>query len=70
MAEYFSRHPDHALVFAFACFALTVYLFRYVGPRVGARGDWSARLEEVVADIPGPVVLAAHSLGCIATTLL
>jgi len=29
------------------------------------RGDWSARLEEVVADAPGPVVLAAHSLGCI-----
>lgn len=31
------------------------------------RGDWSARLEEVVADAPGPVVLAAHSLGCILT---
>ena len=29
------------------------------------RGDWSARLEEVVADAPGQVVLAAHSLGCI-----
>ncbi|WP_404301081.1 RBBP9/YdeN family alpha/beta hydrolase [Alicycliphilus denitrificans] len=29
------------------------------------RGDWSARLEEVVADAPGEVVLAAHSLGCI-----
>ncbi|HEY0201192.1 MAG TPA: alpha/beta hydrolase [Burkholderiaceae bacterium] len=29
------------------------------------RGDWSARLEEVVADTPGPVVLVAHSLGCI-----
>ncbi|MBS0608979.1 MAG: alpha/beta hydrolase [Comamonadaceae bacterium] len=29
------------------------------------RGDWSARLEEVVADAPGPVLLAAHSLGCI-----
>ena len=29
------------------------------------RGDWTARLEEVVADAPGPVVLAAHSLGCI-----
>ena len=43
MAEYFARHPDHAIVFAFACFALTVYLFRYVGPRFGARGDWSAR---------------------------
>jgi hypothetical protein len=43
MAEYFSRHPDHALVFAFACFAITVYLFRYVGPRFGSRGDWSAQ---------------------------
>ena len=31
------------------------------------RGDWSARLEDVVADAPGPVVLAAHSLGCILT---
>ena len=31
------------------------------------RGDWSARLEEVVADAAGPVVLAAHSLGCILT---
>lgn len=31
------------------------------------RGDWSARLDEVVADAPGPVVLAAHSLGCILT---
>ncbi|WP_198970593.1 RBBP9/YdeN family alpha/beta hydrolase [Xylophilus sp. ASV27] len=29
------------------------------------RGDWSARLEEVVAEAPGPVLLAAHSLGCI-----
>lgn len=29
------------------------------------RGDWSARLEEVVADAPGAVVLTAHSLGCI-----
>jgi predicted alpha/beta hydrolase family esterase len=28
------------------------------------RGDWSAR---VVADAAGPVVLAAHSLGCILT---
>lgn len=43
MAEYFSAHPDNAIVFAFACFAVTVYLFRYVGPRFGARGDWSAR---------------------------
>ena len=25
------------------------------------RGDWTARLEEVVADAPGPVVLAAHT---------
>ena len=31
------------------------------------RGDWSARLEEVVADAPVEVVLAAHSLGCILT---
>ena len=31
------------------------------------RGDWSARLEETVADAEGPVVLAAHSLGCILT---
>jgi len=31
------------------------------------RGDWSARLEEVVADAPGEVVLAARSLGCILT---
>jgi predicted alpha/beta hydrolase family esterase len=31
------------------------------------RGDWSARLEEVVADAPGPVVLVAHSLGCVLT---
>ncbi len=29
------------------------------------RGDWSARLQEVVVDVPGPVVLAAHSLGCV-----
>jgi len=29
------------------------------------RGDWSARLEEVVVDADGPVVLVAHSLGCI-----
>ncbi len=29
------------------------------------RGDWTARLEEVVADAPGSVVLVAHSLGCI-----
>ncbi|GAB1385199.1 alpha/beta hydrolase [Melaminivora sp.] len=31
------------------------------------RGDWSARLDEVIADAPGPVLLAAHSLGCILT---
>ncbi len=30
------------------------------------RGDWSARLEEEVLAAPGPVLLAAHSLGCIA----
>ena len=29
------------------------------------RGDWSARLDEVIADAKLPVVLAAHSLGCI-----
>ena len=29
------------------------------------RGDWSARLEETVVDAHGPVVLVAHSLGCI-----
>ena len=29
------------------------------------RGDWSARLEETVVDADGPVVLVAHSLGCI-----
>ena len=31
------------------------------------RGDWSVRLEEVVVDAPGPVLLVAHSLGCILT---
>jgi predicted alpha/beta hydrolase family esterase len=31
------------------------------------RGDWTARLEEVVLDADGPVVLVAHSLGCILT---
>ncbi|MEW6695639.1 Serine hydrolase [Tepidimonas thermarum] len=31
------------------------------------RGDWMARLEDVVADAPGPLVLVAHSLGCILT---
>lgn len=29
------------------------------------RGDWSARLEEEILAAPGPVALAAHSLGCI-----
>lgn len=29
------------------------------------RGDWLARLDEAVIDAPGPVVFAAHSLGCI-----
>ncbi|QTD45434.1 RBBP9/YdeN family alpha/beta hydrolase [Ottowia testudinis] len=31
------------------------------------RGDWTARLEEVILAEPGPVLLAAHSLGCILT---
>ena len=29
------------------------------------RGDWLARLEEVVLGCDGPVLLVAHSLGCI-----
>ncbi|VTU12800.1 putative esterase of the alpha/beta hydrolase fold protein [Variovorax sp. SRS16] len=29
------------------------------------RGDWSARLEEEVLAAPAPVMLVAHSLGCI-----
>ena len=29
------------------------------------RGDWTARLQEVVVDSPAPVVLVAHSLGCL-----
>ena len=29
------------------------------------RGDWLARLNEVVMDTPGDLVLAAHSLACI-----
>lgn len=29
------------------------------------RGDWTARLEETVVDADAPVVLVAHSLGCI-----
>ncbi len=28
------------------------------------RGDWMARLDEVVLERPGPAVLIAHSLGC------
>lgn len=28
------------------------------------RGDWMAQLEEAVLASPGPVLLAAHSLGC------
>jgi predicted alpha/beta hydrolase family esterase len=31
------------------------------------RGDWTARLEEVVLAQDGPVLLAAHSLGCLLT---
>jgi predicted alpha/beta hydrolase family esterase len=31
------------------------------------RGDWMARLEDVVLAADGPVVLVAHSLGCILT---
>lgn len=31
------------------------------------RGDWSARLQEHLVDAPAPVVLVAHSLGCILT---
>ena len=31
------------------------------------RGDWTARLEEVILGQPAPVLLAAHSLGCILT---
>jgi predicted alpha/beta hydrolase family esterase len=29
------------------------------------RGDWIARLDDVVSDAEGPVYFAAHSLGCI-----
>jgi hypothetical protein len=43
VADYFSRHPDHALLFAFVCFVITVYLFRYVGPGIGGGGDRSSR---------------------------
>ncbi|RRD57876.1 alpha/beta hydrolase [Comamonadaceae bacterium OH2545_COT-014] len=31
------------------------------------RGDWTARLEDAVLAAPAPVLLAAHSLGCILT---
>ena len=31
------------------------------------RGDWMAQLEEAVLAAPGPVALAAHSLGCMLT---
>ena len=31
------------------------------------RGDWSARLQETVVDSAEPVVLVAHSLGCVLT---
>jgi uncharacterized protein len=31
------------------------------------RGDWMARLEDVVLAADGPVVLVAHSLGCMLT---
>ena len=33
----------------------------WIWPR---RGDWMARLEEVLLSDPGPALLAAHSLGC------
>jgi len=35
-----------------------------------SRAAWVAALEERVLESPGPVVIAAHSLGCIATTHL
>jgi hypothetical protein len=31
------------------------------------RGDWTARLEEVLLGCDGPAVLVAHSLGCLLT---
>ncbi|GAP35079.1 RBBP9/YdeN family alpha/beta hydrolase [Piscinibacter sakaiensis] len=34
----------------------------WVWPR---RGDWMARLDEVLLDEPAPVALVAHSLGCL-----
>lgn len=35
-----------------------------------SRAAWVGALEKLVLDIPGPVVIAAHSLGCIATAHL
>ncbi|MDM0035474.1 alpha/beta hydrolase [Variovorax sp. J22P271] len=35
-----------------------------------SRAAWVATLEKLVLDSPGPVIIAAHSLGCIATTHL
>ena len=35
-----------------------------------SRAAWVATLEKLVLDSPGPVIVAAHSLGCIATTHL
>jgi uncharacterized protein len=35
--------------------------------RTPKRGDWIARLEDVILATEGPVVLVAHSLGCILT---
>ena len=34
------------------------------------RRDWVASITRTILDQPGPVVIAAHSLGCIATTHL
>lgn len=34
------------------------------------RAAWVATLEKLVLESPGPVIIAAHSLGCIATTHL
>jgi predicted alpha/beta hydrolase family esterase len=35
-----------------------------------SRAAWVATLEKLVLESPGPVIIAAHSLGCIATTHL
>jgi len=40
---YFSYHPNHALVFALICSAITVYLFCYASPRIGGVSDSSLR---------------------------